>query len=97
MQRQMEEQQKELEEKEFTASVGGGVVKVTVSGKREVTNVELAEDAVDPDDIETLQDLIVAAVNEAMRQVDEASSQSMGKLAGGLGGSLGGLGGGFPF
>ena len=97
MQRQMEEQQKELEEKEFTASVGGGVVKVTVSGKREVTNVELAEEAVDPDDIETLQDLIVAAVNEAMRQVDEASSQSMGKLAGGLGGSLGGLGGGFPF
>ena len=95
MQRQMEEQQ--LEEKEFTASVGGGVVKVTVSGKREVTNVELAEEAVDPDDIETLQDLIVAAVNEAMRQVDEASSQSMGKLAGGLGGSLGGLGGGFPF
>ena len=94
MQRQMEEQQKELEEKEFT---GGGVVKVTVSGKREVTNVELAEEAVDPDDIETLQDLIVAAVNEAMRQVDEASSQSMGKLAGGLGGSLGGLGGGFPF
>ena len=93
MQRQMEEQQKELEEKEFTASVGGGVVKVTVSGKREVTNVELAEEA----DIETLQDLIVAAVNEAMRQVDEASSQSMGKLAGGLGGSLGGLGGGFPF
>ena len=77
--------------------VGGGVVKVTVSGKREVTNVELAEEAVDPDDIETLQDLIVAAVNEAMRQVDEASSQSMGKLAGGLGGSLGGLGGGFPF
>ena len=58
MQRQMEEQQKELEEKEFTASVGGGVVKVTVSGKREVTNVELAEEAVDPDDIETLQDLI---------------------------------------
>ena len=95
MQRQMEEQQ--LEEKEFTASVGGCVVKVTVSGKREVTNVELAEEAVDPDDIETLQDLIVAAVNEAMRQVDEASSQSMGKLAGGLGGSLGGLGGGFPF
>ena len=71
--------------------------KVTVSGKREVTNVELAEEAVDPDDIDTLQDLIVAAVNEAMRQVDEASSQSMGKLAGGLGGSLGGLGGGFPF
>lgn len=89
MQRQMEEQQKELEEKEFTASVGGGVVKVTVSGKREVTNVELAEEAVDPDDIETLQDLIVAAVNEAMRQVDEASSQS-GQISRWLGGSLGG-------
>ncbi len=97
MQRQMEEQQKELEEKEFTASVGGGAVKVIVSGKREVKNVELAPEAVDPDDIETLQDLIVAAVNEAMRQVDEASSETMGKLAGGLGGSLGGLGGGFPF
>ena len=93
MQRQMEEQQKELEEKEFTASVGGGVVKVTVSGKREVTNVELAEEAVDPDDIETLQDLIVAATNEAFRQAEEDSSQMMSQLTGGLGG----LGGGFPF
>lgn len=97
MQRQMEEQQKELEEKEFTAAAGGGAVKVTVTGKREVTKVELLKEAVDPDDIEMLQDMIVAAVNEAMRQVDEASSESMGKLAGGLGGGLGGLGGGFPF
>ena len=97
MQRQMEEQQKELEEKEFTAVVGGGAVKVTVSGKREMKNVELSEEVVDPDDIEMLQDLIVAGVNEARRQVDEASSETMGKLAGGLGGSLGGLGGGFPF
>ena len=94
MQRQMEEQQKELEEKEFTASVGGGVVKVTVSGKREVTNVELAEEAVDPDDIETLQDLIVAATNEAFRQMEAANSEAMSKLTGGLGGALGG---GFPF
>ena len=94
MQRQMEEQQKELEEKEFTAASGGGAVKVTVTGKREVTAVELAPEAVDPDDIEMLQDLIVAAVNEALRQVDEANASNMSRLTGGLGGALGG---GFPF
>ena len=88
MQRQMEEQQKELEEKEFTASVGGGVVKVTVSGKREVTNVELAEEAVDPDDIETLQDLIVAATNEALKKMEEDASGAMGQITGGLGGGF---------
>ena len=60
MQRQMEEQQKELETKEFTAAAGGGAVEVTVSGKREVTKVKLAEEVVDPDDIEMLEDLIVA-------------------------------------
>ena len=97
MQRQMEEQQKELEEKIFTAAAGGGAVKVTISGKREVKAVELAPEVVDPDDIEMLQDLITAAANEALRMVDEASSENMGKLAGGLGGSLGGFGGGFPF
>ena len=98
MQRQMEEQQKELEEKEFVATAGGGAVKVTVTGKREVTKVELSPEAVDPDDIEMLQDLIVAAVNEALRQVDEANASNMSKLSGGLGGALGGaLGGGFPF
>jgi len=90
MQRQMEESQKELEEKEFTAKSGGGAVEVTVSGKREITKVKLSEEAVDPDDIETLEDLIMAAVNEALRMVEEESSQSMGKLTGGLGG-------GFPF
>ena len=93
MQRQMEENQKELEEKEFTAKAGGGAVEVTVSGKKEITNVKLSEEAVDPDDIETLEDLIMAAVNEALRQVDEESSQNMNKLTGGMGG----LGGGFPF
>ena len=91
MQRQMEEQQKELEEKEFTASVGGGVVKVTVSGKREVTNVELAEEAVDPDDVEMLEDLIVAATNEALRKCEEESQASMSKITGGLSGLGGGL------
>ncbi len=94
MQRQMEEQQKELEEKDFTAAAGGGAVKVTISGKKEVKAVELAPEVVDPDDIEMLQDLIVAATNEALRQVEEANAENMSKLTGGLGGALGG---GFPF
>ena len=91
MQRQMEEQQKELESKEFTATAGGGAGEVTVSGKREVTGVKLAEEVVDPDDIEMLQDLIVAAVNEAMRKVDEESGAAMSKLTGGLGGGIPGM------
>lgn len=86
MQRQMEEQQKALEEKEFTASAGGGAVEVTVTGKREVVKVHLTEEVVDPDDIEMLEDLITAAVNEALRQVDEASAAGISKLSGGLGG-----------
>ncbi len=91
MQKQMEEAQKQLEEQEFTAAAGGGAVQVTVSGKREVLKVTLAEEAVDPDDVEMLEDMIVAAVNEALRQVDEASAAGMSQLAGGLGG-LGGFG-----
>ena len=67
MQRQMEEATKELEEKEVSASAGGGAVEVTVSGKKEVVKVKLAEEVVDPDDIEMLEDLIVAATNEALR------------------------------
>ena len=91
MQRQMEEQQKELETKEFTAAAGGGAVEVTVSGKREVTKVKLAEEVVDPDDIEMLEDLIVAATNEALRQVEEESGAAMSKLTGGLGGGMPGM------
>jgi DNA-binding YbaB/EbfC family protein len=90
MQRQMEESQKELETKEVTGTAGGGAVKVTVSGKKEVTKVELAEEVVDPEDIEMLQDLVMAATNEALRQIDEISQAEMSKLTGGLGG-LGGL------
>ena len=90
MQRQMEEGQKELETKEFTAKAGGGAVEVTVNGKKEITALKLAEEIVDPEDIETLQDAIVAAANEAFRQADEASAALMGKMTGGLGG-------GFPF
>lgn len=89
MQRQMEEGQKELEAKEFTAAAGGGAVEVTVNGKKELLRVKLSEEVVDPEDIEMLQDLIVAAVGEAMRQAEEASSNLMGKMTGGLGG--------FPF
>ncbi len=90
MQRQMEEGQKELETKEFTAKAGGGAVEVTVTGKKEITKVKLSEEAVDPEDIEMLEDLIVAAANEALRQADEANTELMSKMTGGLGG-------GFPF
>ena len=86
----MEEGQKELEIKEFTAAAGGGAVEVTVSGKKEIVGVKLSQEVVDPDDIEMLQDLIVAATNEALRQAEEASSALLGKMTGGLGG-------GFPF
>ena len=93
MQRQMEEATKELQEKEATASASGGVVEVTVSGKREVTKVKIDPEAVDPDDVEMLEDLIMAATNEAFREIEEMSTQSMSKITGGLGG----MGGGFPF
>ena len=90
MQRQMEESQKELEEKEITATAGGGAVEVTITGKKEITKVKLSPEVVDPDDIEMLEDLIVAATNEAIRQIEELSQESMAKITGGLGG-------GFPF
>jgi DNA-binding YbaB/EbfC family protein len=91
MQKQMEEQQKEMETKEFTATAGGGAVEVTVSGKREVVKVKLQEDVVDPDDIEMLEDLIVAATNEALKQVEEASASAMSRLTGGFGGGMPGM------
>ena len=91
MQRQMEERTKEMEEKEFEASAGGGVVTVKVSGKKEVISVKRSEEVVDPDDIETLEDLIVAATNEALRKMDEENTQMMQQLTGGLGGLGGGL------
>ena len=93
MQRQMEEAQKELEEKQVEATAGGGAVTVTMSGKKEVISVKVSEEVVDPDDIEMLEDLIVAATNEALRKVEEESAAVMSKLTGGLGG----LGGGLPF
>ena len=92
MQRQMEENQKELEEKEFTAKAGGGAVEVTVTGKKEITKIKLSEEVVDQEDIEMLEDLVMAAANEALRMAEEASAEAMNKMTGGLG-----LGGGFPF
>ena len=86
MQRQMEEGQKELETKEFVAAAGGGAVKATVSGKKELLKIVLNEEVVDSEDVEMLQDLLVAAVNEALRKAEEASNELMGKMTGGLGG-----------
>ena len=90
MQRQMEQKTAEVENQTFEATAGGGVVKVIVSGKHEVMAIQMDKEVVDPDDIEMLEDLIVAATNEALRKVEEESSAVMSKLTGGLGG-------GFPF
>ena len=85
MQRQMEEAQAQLEEAEMTGTAGGGVVEVTVSGKKEITKIKIDQEAVDPDDVEMLEDLVMAAANEALRKVDEVSQASMSKFTGGLG------------
>ena len=92
MQRQMEESQKELETKEFTAKAGGGAVEVTVTGKKEITKVKLSQEVVDPDDVEMLEDLVMAATNEALRMAEDANAEIINKMTGGLG-----LGGGLPF
>ncbi len=86
MQRQMEEKTKEMEEKQWEGTAGGGAVKVNVSGKKEIVSVKLDPEVVDPDDIEMLEDLIVAATNEALRQMEKESSQMMESLTGGLSG-----------
>ncbi len=88
MQAKMQETQKELEEKIFDASVGGGAVTIKMNGKKEITELKLDPDAVDPDDVETLEDLIVAAFNEVTKKVDDETASSMGSLTGGLGGGL---------
>ena len=94
MQRQMEEKTKELEDKTWSATVGGGMVTVEVNGKKEVARIEIKPDVVDPDDIETLEDLVMAAVNEAYRAMEDETAQAMDGITGGLTSSLGG---GFPF
>lgn len=84
MQAQMQKTQEEIENKEFSASAGGGAITVKVNGKKEMIGIEIDEDVVDPDDVEMLQDLIMAAVNEAMRTADETMNKEMGKLTGGM-------------
>ena len=93
MQEDMKAKQEELEQLTFKTTSGGGMVEVTISGKKEVQSIVLKPEIVDPEDIEMLQDLIVAATNEALRKMEEESQAAMSKLTGGLGG----LGGGFPF
>ena len=89
MQQDLLKMQEEMESKEYEASAGGGVITAVVSGKRELVRVNIDPEAVDPDDVEMLQDMIVAAVNEAMRKAEADSASSMSKLTGGL--NLGGL------
>ena len=84
MQQDMQKMQEELENKEYTAQAGGGVVSATVSGKHEIKSLAIDPEAVDPEDVEMLQDLIVAAVNEAMRTASSDAAASMGQLTGGL-------------
>ena len=90
MQADMEKSQAELATKEFDASAGGGAVTVKVSGEKLLKEIKIKPEVVDPDDVEMLQDLVVAATNEALRMADEASGDMMNKMTGGLGG-------GFPF
>ena len=85
MQRQMEEKTKELEEKEYSAQAGGGVVEAVVTGKRVLKSLTVDPEAVDPEDVEMLQDLIVAAVNEALRTAEQDMAASMQSITGGLG------------
>ena len=84
MQRQMEEMQKELETKTVEATAGGGAVRAVVNGRKEIVEIELKPEVVDPDDVEMLQDLIVAAVNEALRNAGSMVNSSMGQITGGL-------------
>ena len=92
LQKQMEQTKAEVESKIFEATVGGGAVTAKVNGKKELVDINIKEEVVDPDDIEMLEDLIVAATNEALRKMEEESASAMNSIAGGLG-NLGG----FPF
>ena len=89
LQQQMEKTQAELELKEYESSSGGGMVTAKVNGKKELLELTIKPEAVDPDDVEMLQDLVMAAVNEAMRMAGEATEREMSKLTGGM--NLGGL------
>ena len=89
MQQELLRMQEEQENKTYTAKAGGGMVSATVNGKHEVTALEINPEAVDPDDVEMLQDMVIAAINEAMRTADADAAQNMSRLTGGL--NLGGM------
>ena len=89
MQQDMLKMQEELESKEYDATAGGGMVKAVVNGKHELLSLSIHPEAVDPEDVEMLQEMVVAAVNEAMRKAEAEAAQNMSKLTGGL--NLGGL------
>lgn len=86
MQKQMEETQAELEDAEYTATAGGGMVEVAISGQKEIKKIHIDPEAVDPEDVETLEDLVMAAVNEAIRKMEEDSSEKMSAITGGVNG-----------
>lgn len=90
MQKDMQKLQEELEQRTVMVTAGGGAITVTVTGKKEIQEISIKPEVVDPDDVEMLQDLILAAVNEALRKADEMVSSEMSKITGGLGG-LGGM------
>ena len=91
MQEDMQAKQAELEEREYEVSAGGGVVKVKINGKREILSIDIKEEIVDPDDIETLSDILIAGINEAIKKVDSTTNEEMGKITGGMGGMMGGM------
>lgn len=84
MQKQMEDTQAKLEELTVTATAGGGMIEVVATGKKEIKSITIKEEVVDPEDIETLEDLVLAAVNEALRQAEEVSQKEMAKVTGGM-------------
>ena len=84
MQREMTETQEQLEQKVYEASAGGGAVKAVVTGEKRLSEITIAPEAVDPDDVEMLEDLILTAVNDVIKQVDNASASKMSSITGGL-------------
>ena len=95
MQQDMENKRAELDAAEYETAAGGGAVRVKITGKRQIVSLEIEPELVDPEDVETLQDIITAAVNEAIRKVDETEAEEMGKITGSMSalGGMGGLGG----
>ena len=85
MQKKLEETQEELAKKEYTGQAGGGAVKIVISGEKKVLKVSLNKDAVDPEDVETFEEMIALAVNQALTEIEKDSSQEMGRLTGGMG------------